>query len=62
MSKTNKVNLTDNNIIQSTIDKFYFVKPWKKIYDNSKPFSSQIISNKSTIPDLIIFNKTYNKN
>jgi len=63
MSNSNKIDLEKfDNFIQSSIDKFYFVEPWKKLYDNTEPFSSKIISNKSTIPDLIIFNKTFNKN
>ena len=63
MSNSYKIDLEKfDNFIQSSIDKFYFVEPWKKLYDNTEPFSSKIISNKSTIPDLIIFNKTFNKN
>ena len=51
-----------DDFIQNSLDKFFFVEPWKKLYENTGIFSRYIISNKSTIPDLIIFNKTFNKN
>ena len=51
-----------DEFIQNSLDKFFFVEPWKNLYDNTGIFSKHIISNKSTIPDLIIFNKTFNKN
>ncbi len=51
-----------DDFIQNSLDKFFFVEPWKKLYENTGIFSRYIISNKSAIPDLIIFNKTFNKN
>ena len=51
-----------DDFIQNSLDKFFFVEPWKNLYENTEIFSRYIISNKSTIPDLIIFNKTFNKN
>ena len=51
-----------DDFIQNSLDKYFFVETWKKLYDNTSIFSKYIISNKSTIPDLIIFNKTFNKN
>ena len=51
-----------DDFIQNSLDKFFFVEPWEKLYENTGIFSRYIISNKSTIPDLIIFNKTFNKN
>jgi len=51
-----------DDFIQNSLDKYFFVEPWEKLYDNAGNFSKHIISNKSTIPDLIIFNKTFNKN
>ena len=51
-----------DDFIQNSLDKFFFVEPWKNLYENTEMFSRYIISNKSTIPDLIIFNKTFNKN
>jgi hypothetical protein len=51
-----------DEFIQNSLDKFFFVEPWINLYENTGIFSKYIISNKSTIPDLIIFNKTFNKN
>lgn len=51
-----------DNFIQSSLHKFFFVDPWKELYDNVGQYSHFVISNKSTIPDLIIYNKTFNKN
>ena len=51
-----------DNFIQSSLNKFFFVDPWKELYDNVGEYSHYVISNKSTIPDLIIYNKTFNKN
>ena len=48
-----------DQFIQASLDKFFFVQPWQELYDNSVPFSKHIISNKSTIPDLIIYNKSF---
>ena len=47
--------------IQKSLDKFFFVDPWKKLYDRTGELHSDIINDKSTIPDLIIYNKTFNK-
>ena len=47
--------------IQNTIDKYFYVKPWKKLYDRTGKLHRDIISDKSTIPDLIIYNKIFNK-
>ena len=47
--------------IQNSLDKYYFVDPWKKLYDRTGKLHRYIISDKSTIPDLIIYNKTFNK-
>ena len=46
-----------DDFIQNSLDKYFFVEPWKKLYDNTSIFSKYIISNKSTIPDLIILIK-----
>lgn len=48
--------------IQATLDKFSFVDPWKDLYDVTGQYAYYIISNQSTIPDLVIFNKGFNKN
>jgi hypothetical protein len=60
---SSNIDLTQlDNFIQSSLDKFFFVEPWDELYKNTENYSKHIISNKSTIPDLIIFNKTFNKN
>ena len=51
-----------DTFIQKTMDKFTFVDPSKELYNSVGIYSQYIISNKSTIPDLIIYNKTFNKN
>ena len=47
--------------IQSSLDKYFYVEPWKKLYERTGKLHRDIISDKSTIPDLIIYNKTFNK-
>ena len=47
--------------IQKSLDKFFFVDPWKKLYDRAGELHRDIISDKSIIPDLIIYNKAFNK-
>ena len=51
-----------DKFIQDTLDKFIFVKPWKELYLKTGKDAYDIISNKSTIPDLVIYNKSFNKN
>ena len=47
--------------IQKSLDKFFFVEPWKKLYDRTGKLHKDIITDKSTIPDLVIYNKAFNK-
>ena len=47
--------------IQSCLDKYFYAEPWKKLYERTGKLHRDIISDKSTIPDLIIYNKTFNK-
>ena len=47
--------------IQNSLDKYFYVEPWKKLYERAGKLHRNIISDKSTIPDLIIYNKTFNK-
>ncbi len=47
--------------IQNSLDKYFYIEPWKKLYERTGKLHRDIISNKSTIPDLIIYNKTFNK-
>ena len=51
-----------DNFIQNCLDKFKFVNPRKEFYDVTGKDANLIISHKSTIPDLVIWNKTFNKN
>lgn len=48
--------------IQNCLNKFKFVDPLQSFYDNTGKDKDLIISHKSTIPDLVIWNKTFNKN
>ena len=50
-----------DNFIQETINKYFYVEPWDKLTSNTGKDSYDIISYKSTIPDLVIYNKTFNK-
>lgn len=47
--------------IQKSLDKFFFVEPWKKLYDRTGQLHRDIINDKSIIPDLILYNKAFNK-
>ena len=67
--KQNKGNMLTkddlNNLdsfIQKCLDKFKFIEPKKELYDATGNDKNIIISHKSTIPDLVIWNKTFNKN
>jgi hypothetical protein len=66
MSKNQSI-LNEENLkkfdefIQDTLNKYFYVKPWKELYDITGKNHNKIISNKSTIPDLVIYNKGFNK-
>lgn len=51
-----------DDFIQKALDKYQFVEPWDELYRATDSYSKLIISNKSAIPDLVIFNKKFNKN
>jgi len=61
---TNNENLLKklDDFIQFSLDKYFYVDTWKKLYTVSGENHYDIISDKSTIPDLIIYNKSFNKN
>ena len=70
MSKTNLKAVKKNtptihkaldDFIQSSLDKYSFVDPWKELYDVTGEHANNVISNKSCIPDLVIYNKKFNK-
>lgn len=51
-----------DTFIQESLNKYFYVDTWDKLYSNTGKHSYDIISYKSTIPDLVIYNKTFNKN
>ena len=51
-----------DNFIQQCLDKFKFIDPKQEFYDATGDEKDIIISHKSTIPDLVIWNKKFNKN
>ena len=51
-----------DDFVQKSLDKYSFVDPWDELYEATESYSKLIISNKSAIPDLVIFNKKFNKN
>ena len=51
-----------DEFIQLSLEKFKLVEPMQKLYDATKNDANSIVSHKSTIPDLVIWNKTFNKN
>ena len=51
-----------DNFIQNCLEKFKIVEPRKEFYDATGIDANYIISHKSTIPDLVIWNKKFNKN
>ncbi len=73
---TNKINQEDINnsqqidtmhkkldkFIQNCLNKFKFVEVKSDIYSKVEKDKNSIISHKSTIPDLVIWNKPFNKN
>ena len=64
----NKNKITENHLnnldifIQNCLDKFKFVDPKQELYEATGEDNNIIISHKSTIPDLVIWNKSFNKN
>ena len=51
-----------DEFIQNCLNKFVFIDPKKSFYDATGDDKDFIISHKSTIPDLVIWNKNFNKN
>ena len=68
MLTTNKTQSTEimhkklDKFIQSCLNKFKFVEVKSDIYTKVGKDKNSIISHKSTIPDLVIWNKPFNKN
>ena len=55
------LNLFDD-FIQNALDKFNYTSEIPKLDESAEKFHDYILNEKSTIPDLIIYNKTFNKN
>ena len=51
-----------DEFIQQCLNMFKFVDPKEEFYEATGKEKDLIISHKSTIPDLVIWNKTFNKN
>ena len=51
-----------DEFIQQCLNMFKFVDPREEFYEATGKEKDLIISHKSTIPDLVIWNKTFNKN
>ena len=64
----NNKKITQNHLknldefIQKCLDNFKFVEPKPELYEATGEDKNIIISHKSTIPDLVIWNKSFNKN
>jgi len=50
-----------DNFIQDALDKYITVNAWDELYKSAGDDHKDIISDKSTIPDLVIYNKGFNK-
>ena len=50
-----------DNFIQDALDKYITVNAWDELYKSAGDDHKDIISDKSTIPDLVIYNKKFNK-
>ena len=60
--KKHKIDLRKLDLfIQKSLDLYFYVDPWKKLYERTGRIHRNVISDKSTIPDLIIYNKQLNK-
>ena len=55
------LNLFDE-FIQKALDKYNFTHDIPKLDDSAQKFHDYIINEDSSIPDLIIYNQTFNKN
>jgi hypothetical protein len=51
-----------DDFIQASLERYRFVDPAEEMYLATGVYSKYIISNKSAIPDLVIWNKKFNKN
>lgn len=61
-SQITKMRKNLDKFIQDCLNKYKFVEVKREYYNNVGEDVNSIISHKSTIPDLVIWNKTFNKN
>ena len=61
-NQTKQLHKELDKFIQNCLSKFRFVEPPKDFYNIVDDERKSIISYKSTIPDLVIWNQTFNKN
>ena len=61
-NQVNEILKSLDTFIQQCLNKYKFVEVKKELYDNTIKDTNLIISHKSTIPDLVIWNKPFNKN
>ena len=61
-NQVNEILKSLDKFIQQCLNKYKFVEVKKELYDNTIKDTNLIISHKSTIPDLVIWNKPFNKN
>ena len=61
-NRVNQMHKNLDNFIQNSLNEFKFVEVRPELYDNVGNDINSIISHKSTIPDLVIWNKPFNKN
>lgn len=61
VNKAQKIQQNLDDFIQDSLNKYQFCEVPEILTQSSGKFSRIIISNKSAIPDLVIFNKKFNK-
>ena len=61
-NRVNKLHKSLDIFIQNSLNKFKFVEVKRELYFNTGDDINSIISHRSTIPDLVIWNKPFNKN
>jgi len=60
--KNETVHSKLDEFIQTSLDKYSFVDVSQEMLDSASIYSKHIVSNKPAIPDLVIYNKKFNKN
>ena len=60
--KVQSLHKTLDDFTQNSLDKYAFVEVDPLMLEASGIYSKHIVSNKPAIPDLVIYNKKFNKN